>query len=510
MAEGDEKRSALAVQTDYVSKIIAAINPSMFISHPADQKKISKLSADDFWTAVDEAKASPGAEYKLVYDSPSETLEPVYFFILDMMNGMFGGKVEKLVDNFASSPGGGHFAEMGMRATKMQEEGMKIMQTVGVLVKSLVNIIYDLREFELRLSQYKAANSKDKAEAEAGLLALKQIWMDNVDIKRGRGSINMLAQDLQFVTLRDAFMAADSIEKIKSLDLNDRVIRLLQPRLQEFLKWRELSESELRKRYSIERSYLKSQVSSLQMYTRWAKPYLRAASQLQQTAMKNPALVTAFDTTILQLSIIGKNKFKFEDAVIDKKLPAAFKKAPPKRDYNSCVLVDFVYRGIPQRSGQHYTFGGKVEVTFRSFALNSEELKILDKMLAQSDLNDALKLAEGMTSESLDILKSDIDYFTKELDEREKEGKKEREVEKKGDDVNPFLALFGLGGKKEDKKKKDKKNPELKDIKPDNYLEKMVRKLAQSDADSTCFNIFDVYKKAHGMASYPQDYDTSR
>src|SRR3989339_1970731 len=64
--------------------------------------------------------------HKLVYDSPAEQLEPIYFWILDFLKDG-GYDVTKIVDNFVSSPGGGYFAEMGQRATKMQEEGMKIL-----------------------------------------------------------------------------------------------------------------------------------------------------------------------------------------------------------------------------------------------------------------------------------------------------------------------------------------------------------------------------------------------
>jgi len=493
-----------AVNTDDVGKLIASINPKSYFASEtsSDLAKFKKTLKEDFWQAVSDAKAKPGKEHKLVYDSTSETLEPVYFWILDFMNNAFKS-VDKLVDNFASSPGSGHFAEIGQRATRMQEEAMKIMQTIGVMVKSLVQIIYDLREFEMRLSQYKSANSKDKAEAEAGLLGLKQIWMDNVDIKRGRGSINMLAQDLQFVTIRDAFMIANSVDDVKKMDLNDRVKRLLEPRMFEFLKWREISEKEIKKRYDIERAYLKNQVNSLQMYTRWAKPYLRAAVQLQQKDMKNPALVNVFDTMVLQLSILGKNKFDFFQAVVDKKLPQSFKNTKLKRNYNSCVLIDFNFRGIPQKVGQHYTFGGRVEAVFRSFALNDDELKMLEQKLAKSDLNDAMGLVEGMTTDSLDALKEDIDYFTKEMDERDDEEKKKSNE----NDVNPFAALLGFGGNKEDKKKDKKKEKDIEGVKPDNYVESMARKLALDPADAICFSVYDIYKKAHGMASFPNEWN---
>ena len=51
------------------------------------------------------------ASHTLGYDSAVETLEPVYFFIIDFMNEL-GLSPEKLIDNFSSSPGSGHFAEL--------------------------------------------------------------------------------------------------------------------------------------------------------------------------------------------------------------------------------------------------------------------------------------------------------------------------------------------------------------------------------------------------------------
>jgi hypothetical protein len=42
----------------------------------------------------------PEAEHSIIYDSSAETLEPIYFWILDTMNDL-GFTTEKLVDNFA-------------------------------------------------------------------------------------------------------------------------------------------------------------------------------------------------------------------------------------------------------------------------------------------------------------------------------------------------------------------------------------------------------------------------
>lgn len=500
-----------ATSGEYIPKVIAALNPDLFTGpkdpmSSTDLSGLKKLLKESFWEAVNKIgdfnlKASCPEEHELIYNSSQETLEPVYFWILDQMNAQFGGDVTKYVDNFTSSPGSGHFAEMGQRATKMQEEGMKIMQTIGVLVKSLVNIIYDLREFQMRLSQYKNANSKNKDESRAGVLSLKQIWMDNVDIKRGRGSINMLAQDLQFVTLRDAFMIAESVKDVSGMDLNDRVKRMLEARIMEFVKWRELSEKELKKRYDVEKNWLKSQVASLKMYTRWAKPYFRAASQLEMKNMSSAALVSAFSTTLIQLTIMGKKKISLGQQIVDKNLPQSFKGMNIK-DFYQCVLVDFLFRGIPERLGQNYAFGGRVEVRFRSYALSGDELKMLDKKMEESDVNDALSLASQMTEGSLEAMREDIEYFLKDEDEQAKDDKKD-EKKGKSDDVNPFMALFGLGEKK-DKKKEEKKEIKLKS---DSYLDKTVRTLAQKSANESCFTVFDIYKKAHGMPSHPSPYD---
>src|SRR5690606_6520257 len=102
-------------------------------------------------------------------------------------------QVNKITDNFMSSPGSGHFSDIGQRVTKMQEEGMKILGGLNQVIKSSLNLIYDLKDFKQRLQHYEDANSKDSKIKESGNLALKQIWLDSVDLqKRGRGSIHQM------------------------------------------------------------------------------------------------------------------------------------------------------------------------------------------------------------------------------------------------------------------------------------------------------------------------------
>jgi hypothetical protein len=497
LLDKEEIKSKFKTETQ-LAKIIAVINPKTYSENPNEINKL--LKKDNFWQAVDIAKPKPAAEHSLIYNSSAERLEPVYFWILDFIGGGMFKKVEKLVDNFAASPGSESFADLGMRKGQMQQYATKAMETVNAILKSVLNIIYDLRDFKIRLANYDDANSKDKLVAQSGNLALKTIWMDKVDVQRGAGSINGLASgNLQFVTIRDAFMMVNNEKDVDKLDLNERVQRILKPRIQEFNHWKKISEGELRKRFEIEKSYLKSQVNALKLNSRWAKPYLRAAQQLEtnENLSNNAALVSVFNTMLLELSLMGISPLNVSQAIVDKDLPQDFKKMKKLRNYNQVVFIDFKFRGIPTRVGQGYVFGGKSHVTLKAYSLNDEEIKKLKDKMGDSDLKDSLKLVSGMTDESLGQLKADIDEF---LGEEKKEDKKQE-----NSDDNPFTALFDFF--KADKKEKDddlkKDDKKKKEIKPDNYAEKYLRNFAESKAITTAYTIFDIYKKAHGMASLP-------
>ena len=449
-------------------------------------------------------KKAPEAVHTLVYDSSSETLEPVYFFILDLMNNL-GMAPEKLVDNFSSTPGSGHFAELGQRATVMQQQAGKIMGDVNTVLRSVLNIVYDLKEFKIRLSHYGSLNSKNKAEQEAAMLSLKQIWMDKVDINKGNSSMKaMTFGQSGFQTLMDAFLVAKDEKEADKIDLNDRVKRIVKSRIIEFNIWLKESEKELKKRYELEKTYLKSQVNSLKLYSRWVRPYLKAAQELESKESTNPALVKTFNTIILELTLLGKNKLDVADEAAKGTVPLDFAKEKflgKRRTYNSCILVSFTFRGIPQKISQqsHYAFGGRAEITFSAYALNDDELTKFKEEFKKSEVNDVLNLIEGATTESLSTLEEEINSF---LNEKPEEVKKE----KPKDDSNPFAALIGgfnfkkLFGKEEPKKEVKK---EMGAVIQDDWIEKnLFRPLAAQAAKDKAYDLFDIYKKSHGMESF--------
>ncbi|MFQ5531444.1 MAG: hypothetical protein ACE5ES_02405 [Candidatus Nanoarchaeia archaeon] len=444
-------------------------------------------------------KGEPEATHTLGYESYAETLEPVYFFIIDLLQD-YGLNPEKLLDTFSDATGSPYFSETGMRMQRMQEEASKVMGTINTVLRSVLNIIYDLKEFRIRLAHYNDVESSDKDKKEAANLALKQIWMDRVDINKGNSSIKAMALgQAGFQTLLDAFLIANDEKEADKLDLNDRVKRIVKQRIQEFSLWLKQSEIELRKRYELERTYLKSQVNNLKLYARWAKPYLIATSKLEsRDAGRDPELVKSFNRVIMELTILGKSKTDPYELSYKGDVPRDFQKIKPRRDYYNCVLVDFKFVAVPQQGN----FIGKTTVTYRAYALNEDELNKIDQALNESYMGDVLKLIEGTTTESIEQLQEEINEFLEE--------ESVKEESKVKDQSNPFKALIGGYEKTSDTKssnegKANSKKDKWKDLplRKDDWIEKThLRPVSGKLAADKAFDLFDIYKKAHGMPSY--------
>ena len=91
----------------------------------------------------------------------------------------------------------------------------------------------------------------------------------------------------------------------------------------------------------------------------------------------------------------------------------------------------------------------------------------------------------------------------------EEEEETENKKEKKQDTSNPFLALFGVYDKKSSEKKEKNKDKEKtkqekeKALTKESWIEKeYLRPLTKEQVSGLIFNLHDIYKKSHGMASF--------
>ena len=148
----------------------------------------------------------------LIYDAFGEAMEPTYYWILDFVREILGYTVEKTSDFFAASEASGYFGEMGQRRTALETrvagggQAPGLFGTINMIIKSIINLLYDLKTFDLRLKHYDDIKSKDPSIKKSAFEALKGIWLNEVDKTKGNAAIDVLAQQLNFITLRDSFM----------------------------------------------------------------------------------------------------------------------------------------------------------------------------------------------------------------------------------------------------------------------------------------------------------------
>lgn len=453
-------------------------------------REVKKLRTPDV------IKGDPVQTYFLDYDAFGEGLEPVYYWLLDELreNVSFSYKVKKSYDYFAASEGSYWYGDVGVRRSALEKRATELLGTISVVIKSIINLIWDMKEFEQRFEHYDNFKSSDKNKKEAGEFALKSIWLTDVDTKKGRAAINVLTNDLNFITLRDAFMTAKNLEEVDKLEVNDRVKRILKPRVQEFLKWIELSDKELHQRFKIEKTYLKSQVNALELYTRWVKPYLIATNKLMPEEKPEEAeeLVTSFDVARVVIEIFGTKEQKMN---ISGRIPVPIY-LPEDEKIFKCIEIKFVYRAIPGSVERgHFVHRGRVKMYFRAYVLNKKQVDEFQK----SQEEEIMKFVSGMTKDSLDALYDDLKHFDAVGSEEKKDGQaKKKETAQIFEFTKSIKELIEpITTAAENIKQILPKKKEF-----DPYALEKIKKAAKSSAKKDLFVLYDLYKKSHKMLSW--------
>ncbi len=467
--------------------------------NPSEQIKEIKKQG---W--VKKSGKEKGIEHTLIYDAFGEGLEPSYYWVLEFMRTDLGLDVEKTADYFAAAEASSYYGELSMRRAGLEKRVGEIMLTLNAIVKSIINLLWDLKEFDMRLDSYKKFKKGAAKEKEEADQALKAVWLTDVDVKKGRAAINVLTNDLNFVTLRDAFMVATSPSDVDKMDLNDRVKRVLKPRIAEYLNWVELSGKELEMRRKVELAYLKSQVSALKLQTHWVKPYLIAINKLRPPVevAEPEEIVTAFDVARIYISLLGTKE------VAELPRPGTYPiKVKPTRDEDKvfqCVIAEFIFRsspaGIVERG--HYTQRGKVKMIFKPYVFTKAQL---DKLKALEE-DEILQFAEGVTKESLDAMHEDLKKYLEEKPEAKKE-EFEIPLFKPIKDIvsgmiEPFKGIaegikFLTAPSKKAGGKAEKKPSALEK----HQLERL-KEAAKEKAEKACWNVFEKYKKTYKMITW--------
>ena len=463
-------------------------------------------------------------KYEIELDSFTTSIEPYYFWLVDFLKNALKYNVEKHKEELAASVVSQFFGEMSARKQHLERSGMEIVGTINTVIKSIINLLYDLREFDRRLDVYKDLHSSNSKDKEGARFALKRIWMDEVDVRKGGASILGMSQAAQgpgFATLRDGFMMANNQEDLAKIDLNERVKNVLKGRITEYNKWEKESEKELTQRRKIELTYLKSQVEGLRLYTLWAKPYLKAAQMLsfKDPTVTDAELIQAFDQNLIEIVVRGNKKTYLKDIVAPGSFPKKFneplmKESPfpslieprvyTKKEMEamksaksgpfaySIIELRFVWRTKPAMVSQAQTGGafrqiGNLKIQFIGYVMTPKEYESLKRQ----EEYEAMKFIEGMTTESLVSMREELEKYLGEIDiEQEKKEKKKAPLL---DRLFPSFSSSKSGTNL------------LGALKfgSTSILEKRVKQFVVKETCDRLFGLYDRFKKAHQLKAFP-------
>lgn len=474
-------------------------------------------------------KGDPIESREITYDAFGETMEPMYYWLLDFLRESFGYTVDKTADFFSASEASGYFGEMGMRRTNLEKRAVELTGTINVVVKSIINLLWDLKTFDLRLKHYDDLQKGDKDTKKAALEALKGIWLNEVDKAKGNAAVDVLAQNLNFITLRDAFMVIpvqewfvygakrakiDEVKKhaeqyAQKMDLTDVVKRILTPRAREFVEWVYASETELRKRKAVEMAYLKAQVGALQVYTQWTRPYLIGTQKLipaeykqlleehKELGLGPAAIPTPFHAMWFYIELQAKKKATITEL---RKPPFEMAEIKLKNEDlrpHTVLEIKTAFRGAPQmgtvgaRGERGTAFTGKTLIKFVTYVMSKEHLSLLDREREE----EVLQFIDAMTNETLKALSEDLNkYLKEEASASEEAAKPKAKLEL------PFKELWGsIREFNAEAKKILQKLPNMQISDKEAWAVARLKLIAAGKAKKDLDTLYDTFKKSHKM-----------
>ena len=484
----------------------------------------------------EEVLGTPMQEYYLEVDEVGAGVERYYFWLLNFLksgqpSGVKCDEVIKVKDVYGATETSSYFGSVEQRKGLQQDRVSQYMATIGKMVKDLFQIVRELRIMDERAEYYKEGDNND--------VALKSIWIDMVEGgAKNPTSVLGLGSQVGFAILPDLFFsvhpAPKKAEEIESsikeainnfkdkgkTTLNRKIEEVLGRKLAQYLIWKVKTEQEIRQRRGFMLKYLRQHYNIIKMYMDWVRPYLRNLKRLQMKQdPESPYLVSAFESSTVELELIGKWEMKDSQK-------------KEKAKYQAYIRIEFFYVTIPQMAyQQEYQRGaihtGKSIIKIKSYSLEESKIKEYKQALEEQDLDlleavtgslDALKdeLKKYLKEAGEPIFKEDIEKVMKETNETEAKAKEALEKTQgdsekaikfiregpKQPSFNPFEGftfgfkdIFKMPGKKEEKK-------EEKKIKLKSWQSKDQEGDAKKRAKSSTYLVYDIFKKGNRLFAW--------
>lgn len=435
---------------------------------------------------------------KLIIESMRAGVEANYYWVLNFLKtkepyGASYTEIIKIKDIYSAGEASSLWGSQEQRKGLQQDKVSQYMATIGKMIKDTFQIIRELRVIDERLDYYDGYNEGTRDAS----TALKGIWVDLVEGgTKNPASVFGLSSQVGFATLPDLFFIVSpkdkesvkkEVNKLKGQGINRKVREVLARKLFQFIVWKEKTEKEIRDRRKFILNYLRMHFNNIHLYINWVKPYLKAIKQLQSmSSADKPFVGSTFETSQIELEILATiDKYTYITEEGDEE-DFEFKK------YFPCLIIKFNHVAMPQMAFQReYQKGplhtGRTEITILAYALTGDQINAYQTAREKEDFEEIGDLIPSL-KDSLDAIGSDLQKYLEQAGESTK--KKEEKQKPKDTIFTPFTSIFkGLKGVF------SRGDPKVLTPKK----EAIEKEAAKSMASAKAYNLYDIFKKTHGM-----------
>jgi hypothetical protein len=357
------------------------------------------------------------------------------------------------------------------RRKSLEDRAMQLLGSVNTVVKSIIAITYELKELDRNLTFYDLLNSKEPEKAAAGELALKRIFIDNVDARKGRASLAQLSGAYAqgqggagFIDLLSVFYAIKSLKDAENINKNEQYKSIIRGRYAEYVEWKKINGADLKNRREMLLQYLKSQFASYNMYSEWAAQTLRilkrinvkgisSAREYMEKGAKKPDVfeLANFAVEIMAAKqiyrhgydveyqkVFGKKGIELPSKVVPKTIGDLVTQGPREvgrsflykrmRRYGPKVIaaqeVSFAFTerqtfppGVPQERPQ---YAGSLTIKMRPYCFLPDEWYLFKKITEAYINKTVFEGIDQVAVSSLKVIAGDLDKYIKEAEKREK------------------------------------------------------------------------------------------
>lgn len=414
---------------------VAGLDDSTLARHADEEETEVQISVTDRT-----GYPKPHTRHRLVYWAVNASVEESYYWTLEALRTDYGfNEFHKITDIFAASEHSAFFGVSEQRLSLQQEKVATYLRGISEMLKSLFQIVRELRIIDERLSYYDYTYAQDKDNSYSAEIALKGIWADQVEggVKNA-ASVYGLSQTVGFTVLPDLFFRMripdkglneyvdkpefnakaqelytridETVEKLEGF--NEKVKEVLKRKLSQYYTWKTRTYRELyfRKRFTMK--YLKQHYETIRLYMGWIRPYLKNIRRLQLAeklrSERSVDLVSAFEQTLIEVEFLAKKS-------ATQRGPTG---QPPSRlrqlkTYFPVMIVSFKFRTEPQLSyiGEGYQRGpvhtGMLDMVIRGYMWTQQHIENYKLMRQEEDM-DLLRAIDQSVNEALTALGSEL------------------------------------------------------------------------------------------------------